>query len=76
MRLRSAIPMLLLGGIGLGLSGCYYAPGYGYSDSGYYGSSYYAPYSSAYYQPAPAYYGPAYYGPSVGVYYRSGWRWR
>lgn len=71
MRLRSAIMTLLLAGLGLGLSGCYYAPGYGYGyDSGYYG--------------APAYYGgPAYYGPSVGVYYGGyyggGWRrdrWR
>jgi hypothetical protein len=58
MRLKSAVTALLLVGLGLGLSACYYgpAPGYAY-DSGYYGGG-------------PAYYGaPAYYGPSVGVYY-------
>lgn len=62
MRLQSVKTMLLLAGIGLGLSACYYAPapGYGYYDSGYYGA-------------APGYYGPAYYGPSVGVYYGGGW---
>jgi hypothetical protein len=61
MRLRPAITMLFLAGLGLGLSGCYYAPapGYGY-DSGYYSPGYYS----------PSYYAPAYYGgPSVGVYY-------
>jgi len=37
MRLRSALTMLLLGGLGLGLSACYYAPAPGYYASGYYG---------------------------------------
>ncbi len=57
LRLKSAITLLVLAGVGLGLSACYYAPApaYGYYDSGYY---------------APA---PAYYGPSVGVYYGGGW---
>jgi hypothetical protein len=60
MRLRSALTMLLLAGLGFGLSACYY-PGPGYYDSGYYGG-------------APAYYSaPAYYGPSVGVYYGGGY---
>jgi hypothetical protein len=70
MRLRPAITMLLAG-LGLGLSGCYYAPAPGYAyDPGYYSPGYYAP-------------APAYYGPSVGVYYGGyyggGWRdrrWR
>ena len=54
MRFKSAITLLLLAGLGLGLSACYYpAPGYGY-DPGYYGQP-------AYSAPAPAYYGaPAY----------------
>ena len=75
MRLRSALTMLLLGGLGLGLSACYYAPAPGYYDSGYYGSGYYGSGYSGYY-----YGGPAYYGPSVGfAYYGGGWRdrrWR
>ena len=64
MRFKSVKTMLLLAGVGLGLSACYYppAPGYGYYDSSYYAAA-----------PAPAYYGSAYYGPSVGVYYGGGW---
>jgi hypothetical protein len=64
MRFKSVKTMLLLAGMGLGLSACYYpvGPGYGYYDSGSYAAA-----------PAPAYYGPAYYGPSVGVYYGGGW---
>ncbi|HKF73322.1 MAG TPA: hypothetical protein VKB68_16335 [Stellaceae bacterium] len=76
MRLRSALTMLLLGGLGLGLSACYYAPAPGYYDSGYYGSGYYGSgyYGSGYYYGGPSYYaGPAYYGPSVGVYYSGRW---
>jgi hypothetical protein len=62
MRFKTVKTMLLLAGIGLGLSACYYppAPGYGYYGSGYYDSGYYAA-------------APAYYGPSVGVYYGGGW---
>ena len=72
MRSRSAITTLLLAGLGLGLSACYYAPapGYAYYDSG----SYYPSYSSYYYPSYSGYYGPAYYGPSVGFYYSGGWR--
>jgi hypothetical protein len=68
MRVKTAISMLLVAGLGLALSACYYAPapGYGYYDSGYSSSGYYAP--------APAYYGSGYYyGPSVGVYYSGRW---
>jgi hypothetical protein len=64
MRCKSAITVLLLAGVGLGLSACYYPPEPAYS------ASYYDP---GYYAPAPTYYGPAYYGPSVGVYYGGGW---
>ena len=81
MRLRPAITMLLLTALGIGLSGCYYAPAPGYAyDSGYYSPGYYSP---GYY--SPGYYAPTYYGgPSVGVYYggyyggRRDWdrRWR
>jgi hypothetical protein len=67
MRAKTAISMVLVAGLGLALSGCYYGPGpdYAYYNSGYYGAP-------AYY--GPSYYGPAYYGPSVGVYYYGG-RW-
>lgn len=75
MRVKTTISMVLVAGLGLILSACYYAPypGYGYYDSGYYNSGYYSP---GY---APAYYGSGYYGPSVGVYYSGRWgdrRWR